>query len=157
MKISKQILQETLKQLLPLTLAWRLVIAALLVTTAASPATAAPVVLAPASEPVAAVQAEDGAQADQSPQAAQTAQEDDAAVAGEAAQETGDVTYRLGDAVIDPEMGAQLVGRRVYIVVRVLAPEEMSPIAQDLSELCRDLNAESPDESVASLWRCPSS
>ncbi len=41
--------------------------------------------------------------------------------------------------------------------VRVLAPEEMSPIAQDLSELCRDLNAESPDESVASLWRCPSS
>ncbi len=98
------------------TLARRLVIAALLVTTAASPATAAPVVLAPASEPVAAVQAEDGAQADQSPQAAQTAQEDDAAVAGEAAQETGDVTYRLGDAVIDPEVGAQLVGRRVYVV-----------------------------------------
>ena len=98
------------------TLARRLVIAALLVTTAASPATAAPVVLAPASEPVAAVQAEDGAQADQSPQAAQTAQEDDAAVAGEAAQETGDVTYRLGDAVLDPEVGAQLVGRRVYIV-----------------------------------------
>ena len=98
------------------TLARRLVIAALLVTTAASPATAAPVVLAPASEPVAAVQAEDGAQADQSPQAAQTAQEDDAAVAGEAAQEAGDVTYRLGDAVIDPEVGAQLVGRRVYIV-----------------------------------------
>lgn len=98
------------------TLARRLVIAALLVTTAASPATAAPVVLAPASEPVAAVQAEDGAQADQSPQAAQTAQEDDAAVAGEAAQETGDVTYRLGDAVLDPEVGAQLVGRRVYVV-----------------------------------------
>ena len=98
------------------TLARRLVIAALLVTTAASPATAVPVVLAPASEPVAAVQAEDGAQADQSPQAAQTAQEDDAAVAGEAAQETGDVTYRLGDAVIDPEVGAQLVGRRVYVV-----------------------------------------
>ena len=98
------------------TLARRLVIAALLVTTAASPATAAPVVLAPASEPVAAVQAEDGAQADQSPQAAQTAQEDDAAVAGKAAQETGDVTYRLGDAVLDPEVGAQLVGRRVYIV-----------------------------------------
>ena len=23
--------------------------------------------------------------------------------------------------------------------------------------MCRDLNAESPDESVASLWRCPSS
>ena len=98
------------------TLARRLVIAALLVTTAASPATAAPVVLAPASEPVAAVQTEDGAQADQSPQAAQTAQEDDAAVAGEAAQETGDVTYRLGDAVLDPEVGAQLVGRRVYVV-----------------------------------------
>ncbi|WP_157066051.1 LysM peptidoglycan-binding domain-containing protein [Actinomyces sp. oral taxon 414] len=98
------------------TLARRLVIAALLVTTAASPATAAPVVLAPASEPVAAVQAEDGAQADQSPQAAQTAQEDDAAVAGEAAQEAGDVTYRLGDAVLDPEVGAQLVGRRVYVV-----------------------------------------
>ena len=98
------------------TLARRLVIAALLVTTAASPATAAPAVLAPASEPVAAVQAEDGAQADQSPQAAQTAQEDDAAVAGEAAQETGDVTYRLGDAVLDPEVGAQLVGRRVYVV-----------------------------------------
>ena len=98
------------------TLARRLVIAALLVTTAASPATAAPVVLAPASEPVAAVQAEDGAQADQSPQAAQPAPEDDAAVAGEAAQETGDVTYRLGDAVIDPEVGAQLVGRRVYVV-----------------------------------------
>ena len=84
------------------TLVRRLVIAALLVTTAASPATAAPVVLAPASESVAAVQAEDGARADQSPQAA--------------AQEAGDVTYRLGDAVIDPEVGAQLVGRRVYIV-----------------------------------------
>lgn len=41
--------------------------------------------------------------------------------------------------------------------MRVLAPEEMSPIAQDLSELCRDLNAESPDESVASLWRVSSS
>ena len=93
------------------TLVRRLVIAALLVTTAASPATAAPVVLAPASESVAAVQAEDGARADQSPQAAQ----DDAAPE-RAAQEAGDVTYRLGDAVIDPEVGAQLVGRRVYIV-----------------------------------------
>ena len=93
------------------TLVRRLVIAALLVTTAASPATAAPAVLAPASESVAAVQAEDGARADQSPQAAQ----DDAAPE-RAAQEAGDVTYRLGDAVIDPEVGAQLVGRRVYIV-----------------------------------------
>ena len=94
------------------TLVRRLVIAALLVTTAASPATAAPVVLAPASESVAAVQAEDGARADQSPQAA--AQDD--AAPERAAQEAGDVTYRLGDAVIDPEVGAQLVGRRVYIV-----------------------------------------
>lgn len=94
------------------TLVRRLVIAALLVTTAASPATAAPAVLAPASEPVAAVQAEDGARADQSPQA--VAQDD--AAPERAAQEAGDVTYRLGDAVIDPEVGAQLVGRRVYIV-----------------------------------------
>ena len=94
------------------TLVRRLVIAALLVTTAASPATAAPAVLAPASESVAAVQAEDGARADQSPQAA--AQDD--AAPERAAQEAGDVTYRLGDAVIDPEVGAQLVGRRVYIV-----------------------------------------
>ena len=94
------------------TLVRRLVIAALLVTTAASPATAAPAVLAPASEPVAAVQAEDGARADQSPQAA--AQDD--AAPERAAQEAGDVTYRLGDAMIDPEVGAQLVGRRVYIV-----------------------------------------
>lgn len=94
------------------TLVRRLVIAALLVTTAASPATAAPAVLAPASEPVAAVQAEDGARADQSPQAA--AQDD--AAPERAAQEAGDVTYRLGDAVLDPEVGAQLVGRRVYVV-----------------------------------------
>ena len=99
----------------------RLVIAALLIFSASGPAVAAPATAAapaPAPAPAAAAQVVSGGGGVPSDTGAADAGAG-AADAGADQQDgtvVGHVTYRLGGAVIDPQVGAQLVGRRVYVV-----------------------------------------
>ena len=101
----------------------KLVITMLLITSASAPAIAAPATApqAPAPAAAAAASAFETPQGDAASDAtAGEPQQDQAAQVSQDPQGSstaaGNVTYKLGDTVLDPEIGAQLVGQRVYVV-----------------------------------------
>lgn len=122
----------------------RLVITALLITSASTPAVAAPAAAPPTPAPTATAAAVEaprgdaapvpgsGSSADSAagpvtsrledqdsrlPQGPQVSQDPQSSQgSGDTGTVVGNVTYKLGDTVLDPEIGAQLVGQRVYVV-----------------------------------------
>lgn len=97
----------------------KLVVTALLLTSVSVPAAAAPLAQAPVNSPVPAVSAPvqgagdygqvDGGTSAPDPERAQVPSQGVSAT-------SASVRYMLGDRVLDPELGAKLVGQRVYIV-----------------------------------------
>ncbi|WP_051426174.1 BTAD domain-containing putative transcriptional regulator [Jiangella gansuensis] len=91
----------------------RALVASVLVATAAvGQAAAASPAAAPEAPPTPSVSVSDSYDG----QAEATVQHEDAAPVPAAAAEQAEVEYRLGDLVLDPEEGAELLGQKVYVV-----------------------------------------